>query len=158
MGAPFWKDHYESQTVAAKLRHWWREPFLIERVGRAERIAWLANWMVNQEMTGCTFNGVKHPILCLAANDLIQAWGNNVAYVWSFRPLAESVNSLERRNWQHFRGHELQAQRILWLALNQFLATHSHICIPYSDLVATPRLQIERLVDYLSLNPREPLI
>ena len=148
-GPPFFQDKFEPTDVANQLRKWWNEPQLVESVSADVRVRWLADWITQKEDAGFTDIGIKHPLLCLSAPDVEQAWGNDVRYIWSKRSLEESIAALKRRNWY---AHPTEMQETLWTALTPFTADHEHLAIAYSDLVANPRPTIERLVQELSLS------
>ena len=148
-GPPFFQDKYEPADVSIQLRKWWNEPQLVESVNANDRVRWLADWIRQKEDAGFTDIGIKHPLLCLSAPDVEQAWGNDVRYIWSKRSLEESIARLKRRNWY---ANATEMQQTLWTALESFTADHEHLAITYSDLAANSRDTIERLVQALSLS------
>ncbi len=154
-GPPFFGDFYEAADVAARLRLWWREPDLIESTDADQRIAWLARWLERHERDGHKRIGLKHPLLCLSAPDIESAWGSRVRYVWSRRPLDESIAGLTRRHW--FADPEAM-QTVLWQAVTQFIAHHDHLTVHYADLVEAPRRTIESVMASLDMSASEAQI
>ena len=81
MGAPFYGGYYESDWLSKQLRLWWDEPRLQEKVAQAERVRVLAQWMRQREEAGARLIGMKHPLLCLSAEDLVKAWGEHTRFI-----------------------------------------------------------------------------
>lgn len=152
LGAPFWMDHYESARLARRLRRWWHEPDLHERYPRAERVRKLGDWIGFLEAGGATHVGAKHPLLSLCGDELVAAWGPATRFVWTYRPLADSVASIRRTGWwPEPQGEQLQSR--LWAEVNRFFASHEHLRIDYAGMLADPGREIRRLIDYLGLAP-----
>jgi hypothetical protein len=149
LGPPFWGNYYESEWLSARLRAWWDEPRLVESAGRAERVRVLWEWVEGQERTAARV-GAKHPLLCLCGPDLVEAWGEGVRLVWAYRPLENSIRSLERRGWWPDAG---AVQRRLWHAVTAFLADREHLRVEFADLMADPARQARRVADFLGLEP-----
>jgi hypothetical protein len=134
MGPPFWatndddsEDNYEPCDLSWHLRRWWEEPQIVEQVPAVDRIRFLERWCALQECVGPGPIGAKHPLLSLCGPDLVAAWGPELRFIWSWRPLDESVAGLQRRKWITFRGHEVPLQEKLWNALNDFERSHTGI-------------------------------
>ena len=151
-GPPFFADYYEPLDVGTELRRWWKEPDLVESTAADIRVRWLADWLALKEAAGFAAIGIKHPLLCLSAPDVEQAWGDDVCYIWSKRSLEDSIAGLKRRNWY---AHPAAMQNKLCDALNRFTANHEHLEIEYSELLEKPQVTIERLVRSLQLSPDE---
>lgn len=152
MGAPFWQDHYESLRLAKRLRRWWHEPDLQECFPSAERVRKLRDWVFFLEAGRATHVGAKHPLLSLCGDDLVQAWGPAVRFVWTYRPLDESIVSIRRTGWwPEPYGENLQ--RRLWDEVNRFFAGHEHLRIDFSDMLADPAREIMRIAEYVDLHP-----
>ncbi len=100
---------------------------------------------------------MKHPLLSLCGPDLVQAWGSSVRYIWTCRPLENSIKSLQKLQWWSADQSE-GTQRALWTAVNQFFVEQEHLRIDFSDLMTDPGQQIDRLIDYLGLRPNEQQI
>lgn len=123
MGAPYWHGHatdgacyFEPLDLGHHLRRWWNEPRMIEMQTRQRRVAFLKAWAALQKTVG-TPVGAKHPLLSLSGLDLLEAWGPQTRFIWSHRPLGESIDGLRRRpDW--FSGHDAEdIQCRLWHAL-----------------------------------------
>ena len=148
MGAPFFEGFYESAGLSKQLRQWWDEPRLREKVGQAKRIRILAQWIEEREKGGAQWVGMKHPLLSLSGEDLVQAWGPETRFVRCRRPLQESVDSLKRLG-RTVDGEFLQGT--LMAALDRFFAGREHLSIEFADLMSNPRREVERLMDYLHI-------
>jgi hypothetical protein len=135
--------------VSAQLRVWWDEPRLIESVRRAERVRILRDWIESLERNAA-WVGARHPLLCLCGPDLVEAWGEKVQFIWSYRPLENSIRSLGRRGWWPDAG---SIQRRLWHAVTEFLADRQHLRVEFADLMADPARQVRRVADFLGLEP-----
>jgi len=157
MGPPFFHNLYESAWLSQQLRLWWNEPEISEKTSAPKRIQILKRWIKNQERTGSKWVGMKHPLLSLCGPDLLKAWGPSVRFIWAWRPLDNSTKSLIGLNWFSSAKSE-QCQQTLWAAMNKFSADHEHLRIDFAHMMADPRLQVMRLVDYLGLAPTEEQI
>jgi hypothetical protein len=152
MGAPYWMDNYESARLARRLRRWWHEPDLQECFPPGERVRKLRDWISFLEAGGATHIGAKHPLLSLCGEDLVEAWGPGVRFVWTWRPLDESIASIRRTGWwPEPLGEKLQ--RRLWDDVNRFFAGREHLRVDFSDLLADPAREIRRIADYVDLPP-----
>jgi len=152
MGAPYWMDNYESARLAKRLRRWWHEPDLQERFPRAERVRKLRDWISFLEAGRATHVGAKHPLLSLCGDDLVEAWGPGVRFIWTWRPLDESIASIRRTGWwPEPYGEKLQ--RRLWDDVNRFFAGRAHLRVDFSDMLADPGREIHRMVEYVGLRP-----
>ena len=152
MGAPYWRNHYESARLARRLRRWWHEPDLQERYPRAERVRKLGDWIAFLEAGGATHVGAKHPLLSLCGDDLLEAWGPAVRFIWTHRPLDESIASIRRTRWWP-EPHGAELQRRLWDPVNRFFEGREHLRIEFADMLADPAREIRRIVAYLGLAP-----
>jgi hypothetical protein len=151
MGAPYWSDNYESARLARRLRRWWHEPDLHEDFPPAERVRKLSDWISFLEAGGATHVGAKHPLLSLCGDDLVAAWGPAVRFIWTWRPLDESIASMQRKGW--FKPHGEKLQRRLWDYVNRFFAGREHLRVDFSDMLADPAREIRRIVEYVDLPP-----
>ena len=159
MGAPFYRDHYESRKLAARLRRWWSEPYGTEAYPRSERVRKLGDWVAFLEMGGATHVGAKHPLLSLCGDDLVEAWGPEVKFIWTDRPLAESIASIKREAW--WGGNEPameHIQRQLWDEVHRFFSRQEHLRIEFADTLADPERQIRRIAEYVGIQPDEARI
>ena len=126
LGAPFWRstgdassvNFYEPYDLNWHLRRWWDEPKLKRCVTREYRVEVLAAWAMLQAAISPKPIGAKHPLLSLCGGDLLDAWGAETQFVWAWRPLTDSIASLQRRGW--FAGYETSVQEQLWNALSEF--------------------------------------
>jgi hypothetical protein len=91
---------------------------------------------------------MKHPLLSLCGEDLVQAWGPETRFVRCCRPLADSIDSL-RRLGRSVNGEFLQGT--LMAALDRFFAGREHLGVEFADLMTNPRREVERLIDYLRI-------
>lgn len=153
MGAPYYEDHFESARLAKRLRRWWHEPDLQELFPHAERVRKLRDWIYFLESRGATHVGAKHPLLSLCGADLLEAWGPEVRFIWTWRPLDESIASIRRADWW-IEPYGEKLQRRLWDDVNQFFAGREHLRVDFSDMLADPAREIRRIADYVNL-PRE---
>jgi hypothetical protein len=150
MGAPFFGGYYESEWLSKQLRKWWDEPHLREKVGQAKRVRVLAEWIQQREQSGAKWVGMKHPLLSLCGEDLVQAWGEETRFIRCSRPLGESIESLKRLGG---RVDSNFVQRTLLAGLDRFFADRQHFQIEFSDMMSDPGRQIARLLEYLQIKP-----
>jgi hypothetical protein len=94
--------------------------------------------------------GAKHPLLSLCGNDVLDAWGPAVRFIWTWRPLDESIASIRRAGWW-IEPYGEQLQRRLWAELNGFFAARDHLRVDFSDMLADPAREIARIADYVNL-------
>ncbi len=152
MGAPYWMDNYESARLARRLRRWWDEPDLQERFPPTERVRKLRDWISFLEAGGASHVGAKHPLLSLCGDDLVEAWGPTVRFIWTWRSLDESIASIRRTGWwPEPKGEKLQ--RRLWDEVNRFFAGREHLRVDFSDMLADPGREIRRMAEYVELRP-----
>lgn len=160
MGAPYWENsdaaspqnYYEPLDLSMRLRTWWEEPNLVERVGARRRVRYLKRWITEGERGRSPTVGAKHPLLSLCGHDLLSAWGRNARLVWVYRPLDESIVGLQRRGW--FRGREVQMQERLWDALCQLNRSVSGIIrIHWGDVKADPAGAVNQLTSLAGVEP-----
>ena len=148
MGPPFFEGFYESAGLSAQLRRWWDEPHLRERVGQAKRIQVLEQWIREREQGGARWVGMKHPLLSLCGEDLIQAWGPETRFIRCCRSLDDSIDSLKRLG-RKVDGAFLQGT--LMAALDRFFSGREHLAVEFASLMSNPRREVERLMDYLQI-------
>jgi hypothetical protein len=152
MGMPFYKSHFEGSQVAAKLRTWWNEPTLEEMEERENRVLWLKKWVERRERRRVGFVGVKHPLIGCRPEDFSEAWGEAVKVVWAYRPLNESVASLKQLQWMAGFDED-RIQSLLQSRVSMFLHARDHLIIENSKLKRRPLWEVEKLVEYLNLEP-----
>lgn len=159
LGPPFWGDDppgtgtlHEADDLARELRRWWAEPLLEARVTPAERIAYLEAWMARHEAAGAAPCGAKHPLLSLCGPDLLAAWGADTRFIWSWRPLDESIAGLTRRGW--FPGREIAVQQQLWRTIEAFAASGVPVePVEWHAVRRDPAGAARRLAGLLGLTP-----
>ena len=155
MGAPYFEGFYESAGLSKQLRKWFDEPRLVEKVGSAKRVRVLADWIREREAGGARWVGMKHPLLSLCGEDIVQAWGPETKFIRCCRPLDDSIDSLKRLG-RSVDGAHLQGT--LMTALDKFFAGREHLAIEFADLMSNPRREVERLVQYLQIEADEAKI
>lgn len=152
MAPPFWGDFYEPYELSWHLRNWWNEPHLCDCTAPAQRVRFLRHWIELQESTAEGPVGAKHPLLSLCGPDLLAAWGADVRFIWSYRPLEDSVRGLKRRSW--FPGQEEHVQRQLWDALQAFERSNAAIFkIDWLHVRANPARGAQELAQAAGLDP-----
>ena len=164
--------HYENFEMKVFLRKAWNEPYGIPKVySRAERVLRLRNWIEREEAEAdgaavC----LKHPLLALSLDDVLNAWGDNTTFIWAHRPLNESIAALSRRRWFGKTGTKLQNK--LWLALRSFFQCgpdfggaagsasdeascrlHQPLLVNYRELLDDPLTCVQRIITALGLTP-----
>jgi hypothetical protein len=152
MGSPYFGDHYESLVLARKLRLWWREPRFQEMMPREARVRRLADWIEGQERKPTPWIGAKHPLLSVCGEDLQEAWGPEVRFIWTWRPLEQSIDSIKRIGWWTPELGET-LQRRLWESLQRFFARTPHLRVEFADMIANPGREIDRMIEYLQITP-----
>jgi len=113
-----------------------------------------------------TIAGGKYPHLCALGNELRESCGapRNLRVIHTSRPLDESITSLKKRSaresdWLHITDDQAEAvQRWLWERKTTFLAEVEHLTIEFDDLRANPTGQIERIIEYLGIEPTDTQI
>lgn len=159
LGGPFWynsddnspDNFYEPWDLGCQLRYWWNEPDLRENTDRPTRLLCLANWLHLRRCVYAGTVGAKHPLLCLCAEDLPAAWGEQTIFVRTWRPLPESIARLKARGW--FPNYEERLQGILWQVLEQFCARRPHLRIEYQRLRKEPAAVLGEIAEYAHLTP-----
>jgi hypothetical protein len=152
MGAPFYGGYYESDWVSKQLRIWWDERGeLQEKVQRPKRVKVLAEWVKEREAAGARWVGIKHPLLSLCGEDLVQAWGEETRFIRCCRPLEESVKSM--KIGMGYKGDAELRQRTLLDELDRFLAGRPHLQVGFSDMMEHPEEEIKRMIEFLEIAP-----
>ena len=148
MGPPFFEGFYESAGLSKQLRRWWDKPRLVEKVGQAKRVRVLEQWIKEREAGGARWVGMKHPLLSLCGEDLVQAWGAGDA-LHPLLPAAEGFHRLAEAPGPKVDGEFMQGT--LMAALDRFFAGREHLAIEFADLMSNPRREVERLMEYLQI-------
>jgi hypothetical protein len=151
MGYPFYLDFYEPEDLSEKLRRWWSQPWLNEATLKEERIDGLTNWVQNRRENYSGPIGAKHPLLSLCGHDLLEAWGESTKFLWSYRPVGDSICSLQKVGW--WRGSEKHIQTQLFFACEKFFTRQPCLRVTYSEMVDDPAVVIQSIIDYLELTP-----
>ncbi len=158
MGAPYFGDFFESASLAHQLRIWWNErkqPPLQASVPQPERVRLLKKWIEDRERAGAIWVGAKHPLLSLSGDDLLEAWGAQTHFIWCFRPLEESILSLESKRWF---ANTPWRQRRLWDELHRFFARQPHLRLDFAQTLADPANAVARIVKFLRIEPTNEAI
>lgn len=151
LGKAFWSDYFEPRWLSQQLRRWWNEPELREAVAKEERVRLLGKWARDMETGGGHAIGAKHPLLTLCGDDLREAWGAETKFIWTWRPLEESIASIQRRQW--WPGMEKEIQTRLWSQANEFFTTQTHLKVEFADMLQSPEREIDRIIEFLGLRP-----
>lgn len=161
---------FEPAGFSNKLRSFFKERSLMKRCPSLDdwkkewtpavlRQKYMRRWM--QEMQDeCTKReaegvGVKHPLMCVAIEDAIAAWGTDVRFVVNLRPVEDCANSLRRTGWS--RTHASEVQELLVTMRDKFLndevpSLGVHY-VTFEDLVRKPQEAVEALVGFLGMQP-----
>jgi hypothetical protein len=160
MGPPFWENSddastenfYEAGDLADQLRTWWEEPRGVERVPARKRIRFLRSWAAAQECIRPGPVGAKHPLLSLSGDDLVAAWGPQTHFIWSWRPLDESIAKLKERGWAWSKGYEESLQKRLWDSLHAFESHCSKVVrFEWARLKSDPARGVRELASLVGL-------
>jgi hypothetical protein len=160
LGPPFWGHRpgrpstlwYEADDLARELRRWWAEPLLAEQVTAAERTSFLAAWIARQEAGSPAPCGAKHPLLSLCGTDLRAAWGPATRFLWSRRPLADSIAGLARRGW--FPDREIAIQQQLWDGIEALIAGGAEVvAMDWATVRRDPAATAHELAELVGLAP-----
>jgi hypothetical protein len=153
MGAPFYGLYYESDWLSERLREWGGNPRLRADTMRPERVRILKEWVQKREQAGALWVGMKHPLLSLFGDDLVQAWGEETKFIRCCRPLDESVESMKNVMGRRGRGDVQFMQGTLMTSLDRFCAGRPHLEIHFGGMMNNPGCEIQRLVDFLQITP-----
>ena len=153
MGKQLWGDFYEPRWLSDQLRTWWNEPEMRENVPRAQRIKMLTRWLNDLDHDGLPFVAAKHPLLSLCGDDLLEAWGKDTKFIWTHRPLEDSIESLKRRGW--WQGRQDEIQKKLWDCVTAFFSEQPHLKIEFSEMLKSPAEQIDRIIEFLGITPNK---
>jgi hypothetical protein len=161
MGSPFWRvsdensneNFYEPYDISRQMRRWYKEPHLIDRGSPAERIAFFRDWITLQESKSAQPVGVKHPLLSLCASELLNGWGTETCFLWSWRNLEESVAGLQRRGW--FAPEFVEPlQNRLWNSLQEFASRHPQIIrLDWNQVQSNPMETAQYLATLAGIHP-----
>lgn len=147
--------YFEPRWLSQQLQRMYSDPKLSAWWPRRRRLNILRQWYESQSQLAAEKNavlGVKHPFLCLAGEDLEEAWGHALKRIAVYRPLEESLGSLKRAGWFRPRRRRELLER-LWNEREKYLADHEALRFQYHDLLADPAEQVRRISAYLDLSP-----
>lgn len=122
----------------------------------------LAKWINGNRREAAerhTIGGGKYPHLCVLGEHLQAICGRSLRVLHIDRPLEESIESLQRRSrqakgWLAVSDDQAESvQRWLHAAKQTFLASQPHLTVTYDDLLTNPVEQLDRIVDYLQIEP-----
>lgn len=157
MGDPYYFNDgecfYEPDELGKKLRLWWKQPEGEASSSEMIRRGFLRRWRQKQVPGASGYVGAKHPLLTLSATDLEVSWGRDTRWIRAGRDLDNSIASLKKRNWGQFRGKEEFLQRKLWQSVEEFLSNRNHLHIEFEDLIADPKREVRRIVEFLEIEP-----
>lgn len=145
---------FEPVELSNRLRRLMDEPHLASIAPASLRIAALKNWLSKQSSKSGSHSqlwlGAKHPLFCIMGKDIIQAWGETTKFIAVYRPIEDSLRSLERLGWWSRRNREA-CLRKLWDAREGFLTDRDHLAIDFYSLLDNPMKEILRIQAYLGL-------
>lgn len=100
----------------------------------------------------------KHPLLCQLNRPLVAAGGDHMRLIVSQRPIAESIESLSRRERKRFPTRVGDHQKWLEEGKQQLMGmipSEWTLKVSYRDLLCDTQQQIERLVEFLDIKPTQ---
>jgi len=140
------------------------EPALPE----ADIVTGLRRYVVNTcaaaARQGSQLAGGKYPHLCAMGGALREVCGGELRVVHIDRPLDESIASLKARSqrasgWLAAGDAEVEhVQRWLWNEKQELLQQVPHVDVTFTDLLAAPRREVNRVVSWLEITPSEEAI
>lgn len=146
---------FEAQWLAQQCRRMYDEPALASLAPEPDRIDLLRQWATDQRRIAHwkqTIVGAKHPLFCMMGDDLLKAWGENTKFIAVYRPFDESLASLNRTGWWDVATRKSCLQH-LWDARDEFLSRTDHLHVDFHDLKEDPRSVVDRVIEYLKINP-----
>jgi hypothetical protein len=150
MGKPYFMGYYEPASLAQELRTWWAEPTLVEARPAHVRVDGLRRWLEQQAEVDRPIIGAKHPLLTLSAFDVLAAWGSDTRFIWAYRDLDASIESLKRAMPRMSNPHLIQGY--LWARASSFCQDHAHLRIAYDELLHEPQRVVADIAKYLELD------
>jgi hypothetical protein len=130
-------------------------------IDRLELSRQLSGW-VRGRLAKRTIAGGKYPHLCAMGPELVAAAGDGLRVIVCDRPLAESIDSLQRRSrkshgWLAVTDDQAEAvQRWLWDEREKFLETippESVFRVNWDYMKTEPAAVVAALVEFLGLEP-----
>ena len=152
LGAPLWMPYYEPLDLKTELVQWWNEPHIQEKAEKQYRVSYLEAWLQHHRADPATPIAIKHPLLCMSASDVIEAWGVDTRFIWAHRSLEESIQRLTVRAWY---APEISAsmQTTLFTAATGFFQSVEHLKVGCTDMRRNKHHEIDRIIEYLQLTP-----
>lgn len=152
------KGFFEASQLAQICRRSYREPWMKQQNEFDQRVSLLRMWANNRrrEMKDAVSGG-KHPTMCLMGPELLAAWGN-VRWISVERPAAEVVASLIKRGWGWGKDAPREVLPKMIDERDRFLSTvdqETVLRIKFADLVGDPIKQIDRMIEFLDIQPSE---
>lgn len=124
---------------------------------------WIGGRVTKARKTGIRVGG-KYPHLCAMGGMLKDICGKGLRVVHCNRPLAESIDSLQRRSraakgWLNASDEQCErVQQWLWEEKTRFISSLPQkqvLTVEYADVLSRPSLVVERMVGFLGLRPTE---
>lgn len=108
--------------------------------------------------------GGKYPHLCAMGDMLKDICGRGLRVVHCNRPLAESIESLQRRSrtakgWLNASDEQCErVQQWLWEEKTRFISSlpkNQVLTVDYADVLSRPALVVDQMAEFLGLHPTE---
>lgn len=121
----------------------------------------LRKWIQQRQAEAVTRNTIaagKYPLLCRLGSPLVNICGQNLLVVHIDRPIEESIASLVRRDKKLAEPAIRAHQEWLDAGKRELLANipaNRQITVQYTDLLANPIQEIDRLASFLQISPTE---
>jgi Sulfotransferase domain. len=100
----------------------------------------------------------KYPQLCRLGPQLLEICGKQLKVIVSERPLAQSIESLQRRcprqNAEQLKKHQLWLEEGKQWLLNQIPA-ENQLTVAYEDLLRSPSTEAKRISGFLGIELTE---
>ncbi len=105
-----------------------------------------------------TLAGGKYPQLCQLGRELLDVCGDQLRLIVAERPLAESIESLQRRcprqDAQQLADHQAWLEEgKQWLCSQ--VPSNRQVAVKYTELLRNPLQQVERIAKFLEISPTE---
>lgn len=159
---------FEPVRFCNKLRSMYKERLFLQKGGELSELKelWapeglrqktMIKWMVEMQKLAakklCVGVGMKHPIMCLAVEDWLQAWGSDVKVILNERPLVDRVASLRCTGWSVDSAEHVQ--KVLDAERRRFIGSFEgdQHWVSFESLVKRPFEVIQGLVEFLELEP-----
>jgi len=127
------------------------ESLWVEESGRRR---WLKEWFDGVKGEGkWKFAGAKHPMACLAGEDLINALGGNLHVIATNRQLDDTVASMSKTRWTHGASIDRDMIVSLFTRRDEFLERFKPpvLWLDHDGIQRDPRLAVEAIWDFLRI-------